>query len=516
MKKITLKLATVFFMTGALTNLNAQTNVYDDVIATSPDHTLLAAALQQEGLDVVLRDASGTFTVFAPDNDAINNLATDLGTDINGVLANPDLTNILLYHVLGIEALSSGLSNGDIVTPLNTANSLKLTVTSQGGVYVNQAMVNAADLTTDNGVVHSINEVVLPVETVVDVAIDNGFSSLATAVITGELIPALSDPFSQLTVFAPTNEAFDNLATALGTDINGILASPDLVSILTYHVLGAEVMSSGVTNGLLAQPLNNANTIKMSVTGNGEVYANQAQVTAVDVPADNGVVHIINEVILPIETVVDVAIDNEFTSLTSAVVKAELLPALTNPLQLYTVFAPTNQAFDDLATALGTDLNGVLNHPELANILLYHVVSGAVLSTDLQSGSVPSLLGQDLTVDLTDGVNINDATVTLADITVDNGVVHVVDMVILPSLASINENTLDYAVYPNPSSDYLQIKFSKELNGQMYITNAMGQKIYTSDVEGQSATIDISGFAKGMYYIGISGVSNSLTPVMVK
>ena len=193
-----------------------------------------------------------------------------------------------------------------------------------------------------------------------------------------------------------------------------------------------------------------------------------------------------------------------------------MLPALTNPLQLYTVFAPTNQAFDDLATALGTDLNGVLDHPELANILLYHVVSGAVLSTDLQSGSVPSLLGQNLTVDLTDGVNINDATVTLADLTVDNGVVHVVDMVILPSLASINENTLHYTVYPNPSSDYLKINFSKELNGQMYINNALGQKIYVSDVEGQSTTIDISGFSKGMYYVGISGVSNSLTPVMVK
>ncbi|MDP4683581.1 MAG: fasciclin domain-containing protein, partial [Crocinitomicaceae bacterium] len=90
--------------------LSAQTNVFDDVIATSPNHTLLEAALIQEGLDVALQNPAGTLTVFAPDDAAFTALATALGTDINGLLANPDLTDILLYHVLGAEVVSGSLT----------------------------------------------------------------------------------------------------------------------------------------------------------------------------------------------------------------------------------------------------------------------------------------------------------------------------------------------------------------------------------------------------------------------
>lgn len=104
--------------------------------------------------------------------------------------------------------------NGDIVTLLNTANTLKLTKTITGLVFVNQAQINGADLLADYGVVHSLNAVVLPAYPVVDVAIDNVFSMVAAA-----LIPALSDPFAQYTVFAPTNEAFDNLVADLGIDL---------------------------------------------------------------------------------------------------------------------------------------------------------------------------------------------------------------------------------------------------------------------------------------------------------
>jgi transforming growth factor-beta-induced protein len=161
-----------------------------------------------------------------------------------------------------------------------------------------------------------------------------------------------------MTVFAPTNEAFDNLASALGTDLNGILALPNLADVLTYHVLGTRVMSGDVTNGAIVQPLSATNTIKMTVASDGKVYANQSNIASVDIESDNGVVHVLEEVILPVETVVDVALDNNFTTLATAVITAELLPALTNPLADMTVFAPTNEAFDNLASALGTDLNG--------------------------------------------------------------------------------------------------------------------------------------------------------------
>jgi uncharacterized surface protein with fasciclin (FAS1) repeats len=287
----TVSVAVLLFSSG----LSAQTNVFDDVIATSPNHTFLEAALIQEGLDVALQNPAGTLTVFAPDDAAFTALATALGTDIAGLLAVPNLTDILTYHVLGIEVPSSGVTNGAIVQPLSTTNTLKLTVTSTGSVFVNQAQVTTANLITDNGIVHVLNAILLPVETVVDVAIDNGFSTLTTAVVTAELLPALSNPLATFTVFAPTNAAFDNLAIALGTDLAGILANPELTDILLYHVLSSEVLSTALTNGSVATLNGQSVTINL-MSG---VMVNNANVTLADVLADNGVVHVVDAVLIP-------------------------------------------------------------------------------------------------------------------------------------------------------------------------------------------------------------------------
>lgn len=481
--------------------LSAQTNVFDDVIATSPNHTYLEAALIQEGLDVALRNNAGTFTVFAPDDAAFSSLATALGTDIPGLLALPNLTDILTYHVLTSEVPASAITNGAIVQPLSTTNSLKLTLTSTGNVFVNQAQVTVANITTDNGIVHVANKVLLPVETVVDVALDNGFTTLATAVITAELLPALTDPLATLTVFAPTNTAFDNIAAALGTDINGLLALPNLADILTYHVLGSEVLSTGITNGAIVQPLSATNTLKLTLTSTGNVFVNQAQVTTADINASNGVVHVLDAVVLPVQTVVDVAIDNGFTTLTTAVVTAELLPALSNPLASLTVFAPTNMAFDNLATALGTNLAGVLAHPQLADILLYHVIGSEVLSTALTNGPVVTLNGQTVLIDLMSGVKVNNANVTLADVLSYNGVVHVIDAVLLPSLADVQElGEADLSVFPNPASDI--IKLSNLSADEFSILNMAGSVVKSGKVINNE--ISISDIENGNYFIQLS------------
>ena len=492
---------------------NAQTNVYDDVIATSPNHTYLATAIQQEGLVGALQNQTSTLTVFAPDNTAFDNLAAALNTDISGLLALSNLSDILLYHVLDVTVPAANVNNGDVVSPLSPTNTLKLTKTSTGAVYANQAQVNAADLTADNGVVHSIDAVVLPYETVVDVAIDNNFTSLTTAVVTAELLPALTDPLATLTVFAPNDQAFDDIAAALNTDIAGVLALPNLADILTYHVLGTEVLAAGVTNGLIAQPLSTTNTLKMTVTGSGEVYANQAQVITTDLTVDNGVVHVLDAVVLPSETVVDVAIDNNFTTLTTAVVTAELLPALTDPLAEYTVFAPDNAAFDNLAAALNTDLSGILALPNLADVLLYHVVSGTVLSTDLTNGPVPTLEGNNVLVDLSSGVMINDAMVSLPDVTADNGVVHVIDKVLLPGTASIDEiNNEIIAVYPNPSSD--EIHFNASANSEYEIINVNGATVKKGAfIDGK---VTISELDNGQYFIRINDGAKVSTGKFVK
>jgi transforming growth factor-beta-induced protein len=481
--------------------VKAQTNVFDNVIAPSPNHTYLEAALIQQGLDVALKNNAATLTVFAPDDNAFLSLATALGTNITGLLALPNLTDILTYHVLGTTVPASAVTNGAIVQPLSTTNTLKLTKTAGGAVYVNQAKVTTADLTANNGVVHVLNGVLLPAETVADIAIDNGFSTLVTAVVTAELLPALTDPLSTLTVFAPTNAAFDNLATALGTNVNGLLALPNLADVLAYHVLGTEVLSSAVTNGAIVQPLSPTNTLKVTLTSTGNVFVNQAQVTSVDILADNGVVHVLNAVVLPVETVVDLAIDNGFTSLTAAVVKAELLPALTNPLASLTVFAPTNAAFDNLAAALGVDLNGVLAHPQLADILLYHVIGSEVLSTQLVNGPVATLNGQNVTIDLTNGVKVNASNVVLADVQAYNGVVHVIDAVLLPSLADLMENENNvFEIYPNPTTDMLNVTAADAKEFQ--IVNVLGSVVKSGEVLNNA--ISISDLENGQYFIQIT------------
>lgn len=500
------------------TSITAQTNVFDDIIATSSNHTSLKAAINVAGLESALQDNTATYTVFAPDNDAFNDLAVALGTDINGLLSLPNLSDILLYHVLGASVSAAAINNGDIVTPLFTANTIKLTKTTGGMVYANQAMVNVADLTADNGIVHSLDAVILSSETVADVAIDNGFSTLTTAVVTAELLPALTDPFADFTVFAPSDVAFDNLADALGTDINGLLALPNLADILLYHALGVSVTSTDINNGDIVTPLNNVNTIKLTATTGGMVYANQAMVTLADVTADNGIVHAIDAVILPSETVVDIAIDNAFTSLTQAVVTAELLPALTDPLASYTVFAPNDDAFTDLADALGTDLNGILALPNLADILLYHVVDGVLLSGDLVNGSLTTLNGEDVQVDTDSGVMINTATVILADVMADNGVVHVIDEVLVPSgTASVTEfESSDISVYPNPSVDFVKLSSVNGKIDKIILMNIAGKTFLNKEINQSETTIDLGNYSQGQYILRIEKNNSIITKKLLK
>lgn len=513
MKK--LKLLSLSILTLGLTWGNAasaQTNVFDDVIATSPNHTLLEAAIVQAGLVSALQNPNATLTVFAPDDQAFTTLATTLGTNVNGLLALPNLQDILLYHVIGAVVPSSAVSNGAVVQPLSPTNTLKLTATAGGSVYVNHAQVTAVDLFAANGVVHVLNNVVLPVETVADVAIDNGFTTLVAAVIQTELLPALTNPFSNLTVFAPNNDAFQNLADEIGITVPMLLGFPELTEILLYHVLGTEVPSSAVTNGAIVQPLSTLNTLKLTATNSGDVFVNQAEVLAVDITSSNGVVHVLDAVVLPILTVADLAINNGFSTLVSAVVEAELLPALSDPFSEFTVFAPTNQAFADLATALNTDINGILALPNLAEVLLYHVVDGTVLSTQLSNGPVETLSGEDIIVSLVSGVKINDANVILADVEADNGVAHVVDKVLLASFLGLeNTSALQFNVFPNPAKNEIQIA---GINGNVSIADMSGKVLINKAINNE--TIDISTLSSGSYVLSVESNGKSGKQLLIK
>jgi transforming growth factor-beta-induced protein len=483
----------------------AQTTVYD-VIAGSTNHTYLKAALDQEGLNTVLDVNANQYTVFAPDNAAFEQLILDLNlTGINDVLALADLSNILQYHVLSGSVPSSAVSNGQIVNPLHNDNTLKLT-TDGASVFANQAEVNGADLMGSNGYVHSINSVLLDSETVADIAIDSpNHITLVAAVVEARLLPALTNPFSELTVFAPTDAAFTVALTAMNITSSDLLASPDLADILLYHVLGAELLSTDLSNGLIAQPLSVTNTLKVTISG-ADVFVNQAQVTAANVQAGNGAVHVLDGVMLPGETVADIAIDSpDHTTLVAAVVEARLLPALTDPFSKLTVFAPTDVAFTAALAAMNISAADLLASPDLGYILLYHVIGSEALSSSLTNGPVTTLNGQDVIVDISTSVMINDANVTNADITSSNGVVHIMDGVLLPNLTSIEENNnLDVIVYPNPAVNVLNITLNSNELFDLTITDLNGKQILAERISNTSNMVDISNLSSGMYLMRIA------------
>ena len=287
--------------------------------------------------------------------------------------------------------------------------------------------------------------------TVVDVIVNSAVHNLLeAAVIEADLAGALSGegPF---TVFAPTDDAFLTLATALNATAEDLLALPGLTDILLYHVVGAQVLSTDLADGATATTLLGED---VTITINdGGIFINDAQVTVADIVTDNGVVHVIDAVLLPptepeTTTVVDVIVNSEVHNiLEAAVIEADLAGALSGEGP-FTVFAPTDDAFAALAAALDATAEDLLALPGLADILLYHVVGAQVLSTDLADGATATtLLGEDVTVTINDGgIFINDAQVTVADIVTDNGVVHVIDAVLLPPTEPETTTVVDVIV----------------------------------------------------------------------
>lgn len=268
---------------------------------------------------------------------------------------------------------------------------------------------------------------------VVEVAADAGqFTILIEAAQKAGLAEALSTT-EDITVFAPTDAAFKALLTELGASSLDDIPVADLTNILLYHVIGSRAMSTDLKSGYFPTLSKSAgNSISMYISVEGGVSINKnTKVTAADIAAKNGVIHVVDKVILP-PSVVNIALDNDnFSILVQAVVKAGLVDALSGSGP-FTVFAPTNAAFNALFAQLGISGIDALTADQLIPILTYHVVSGNVLSTALSNGQVPTLSGKALNVNLSSGVKINDSEVVAANIQGSNGVVHVINKVLLP------------------------------------------------------------------------------------
>lgn len=274
-------------------------------------------------------------------------------------------------------------------------------------------------------------------KTIAEVADEDGrFTILLAALAEAELAATFADPTAgPFTVFAPTDEAFTALLDALGIDADALLANPNLGAILQYHVLAGQQSSSQVAASSSLETLLGA-TISVTVE-NGRVFLNdEVEIIVTDLAASNGVIHVIDAVLLP-PTVVEIAVANDaFSILVQAVTTAGLADTLGDINATFTVFAPTNDAFEALAAELGVAVADLLELPDLADILRYHVVAGRVTSDVVVTlPSATTLQGSDIDIEVIDdgGVVLNGrANVTAVDIQALNGVIHVIDAVLLP------------------------------------------------------------------------------------
>ncbi|HAV61655.1 MAG TPA: adhesion lipoprotein [Verrucomicrobiales bacterium] len=396
-------------------------------------YTTLLTALELTGLKETVATADA-LTIFAPTDDAFAALPD--GT-LEALIADPDtLTQILLYHVVGGKQSASELLRQTTATTLQGAP--VLVTYEHWQARVNGHVIRPANLRAKNGFIHSIGSVLIPpagdvqIASILDVLrLDGRFSTLLTALELTGLDGAVADSPS-LSLFAPTDEAFAALPS--GT-LDALIADPDLLAeILLYHVTG---QASGI------HQLYRMGSVETLQGGdvrvgfrNWKFTINDAAVLALNVRAPNGIIQVIDQVLVPPTKPASLLellkADGRFTTLVAALEAAGLDGALSGDTPL-TVFAPTDDAFSRLPS--GT-VEALLADPDtLANILLYHVVPG---DRDLHS------LRDERRVETLNGQSVhiwrlwhryffvNRAYIQQSDLMADNGRAHVITRVLLP------------------------------------------------------------------------------------
>ena len=394
-------------------------NIVDTAISAG-DFGTLVTALQAAGLDATLADETQSFTVFAPTDAAFAMIDPDT---LDLLLADTDaLSDVLLQHVVSgeVSSVTAYTLNGLSATTASGAE-IPVAINSElDTLTFGGATVTTTDIYTTNGVIHVIDMVVVadvelpsPPSSIVDVATANGsFTTLVAALQATGLDTVLDDPEATFTVFAPTDAAFGLLGQGA---VSALLDDPDtLKNILLYHVIqGSEVLQDGA----LTVAQSEANKVEMAngaetalSLANNTLFVNKSAVALADVMADNGVIHVVDQVITvpatkgePTQTIVDIAASNDdFTTLVTALTAADLVTTLSDTSATFTVFAPTNAAFDKIEDAA---LDGILADTDaLTAILLKHVVNNSEIDSvsafAANGADVPSIGGDSLSVSL--------------------------------------------------------------------------------------------------------------------
>ena len=409
----------------------------------------LLTAVEAAGLESTLDDANGEFTVFAPTDEAFEALPD--GT-LDSLLADPEqLSHILLYHVIADSAVASDTALSLVGTTQVMANGEKLALTLRGdALYLNESVVIETDIEASNGVIHVIDAVLTPVMipepqgSIVDIALSNpDLTTLVAALQAADLVGTLADEAATFTVFAPTDEAF----AALGEDTIATLLSDteSLTDVLLYHVVGGAAADSIDATSRYGDVLTMANEDEVAIDiREGELFVNEARIIIRDIPATNGIIHVIDAVLLPeskagiaaSRTIGDIAsADPRLSTLATVLEAAGLVLTLADETATFTVFAPTDAAFAALGEDTILELLGDIT--TLADILAYHVIADQTVDANtaisLNGSDVEMLNGDTVSISVEgDVLYINDSAVIVADISAANGVIHIIDTVLSP------------------------------------------------------------------------------------
>ena len=420
-----------------------------EVAQSAGDFETLLAAVEAAGLESTLADANGEFTVFAPTDEAFEALPD--GT-LDSLLADPEqLSHILLYHVIADSAVASDTALSLVGTTQVMANGEKLALTLRGdALYLNESVVIETDIEASNGVIHVIDAVLTPVTipepqgSIVDIALSNpDLTTLVAALQATDLVGTLADETATFTVFAPTDDAF----AALGEDTIAALLSDteSLTDVLLYHVVGGAAADSIDATSRYGDVLTMANEDEVAVDiREGELFVNEARIIIRDIPATNGIIHVIDAVLLPeskagiaaSRTIGDIAsADPRLSTLATVLEAAGLVLTLADETATFTVFAPTDAAFAALGEDTILELLGDIT--TLADILAYHVIADQTVDANtaisLNGSDVEMLNGDTVSISVEgDVLYINDSAVIVADISAANGVIHIIDTVLSP------------------------------------------------------------------------------------
>ena len=400
-------------------------------------YSTLVTAVTEAGLGDALAEIDKA-TIFAPTNAAFEKIPAET---LASLLADKaSLTNLLTYHVVPGKRISSYRLGSRSLTALNEGTLAVKTTRYRSfwwfssDIKVNDAKIVKANLRATNGIIHGIDTVLDPEflapKTILELAAGNeDLSTLASLVESAGLDKALDSHRLELTVFAPTNEAFEKLPAEL---LEAVQNDRELLRfVLKNHIVRGAVQSTDLETGTVRTV---GRTELDVVVDEGGVSVGSASVIAADVVAANGVVHVIDEVLVPeiVETLVGVIESRDELATFKVALDAAGYTRFFDQKSRYwrwTFFAPNNDAFAAIpADALAALLD---DKRALRGVLLRHLAYGKITSADLSDGSVVRTIGGRLAVDITDsGATFNGAPLLEADLSASNGVLHIVGDVI--------------------------------------------------------------------------------------